>query len=86
MRRNPFFTEEVVQDLIETGHLDGTRGAYRLVTPVEKLQVPATVQAVLAARIGAVIGTRVGDLALNRVREVERALGYALGWTELQSL
>ena len=48
---NPFFTEEVVQTLIESGHLEGTRGAYRLVTPIERLEVPATVQAVLAARI-----------------------------------
>ncbi len=48
---NPFFTEEVAQSLIESGHLEGTRGAYRLVTPIERLQVPATVQALLAARI-----------------------------------
>ncbi len=48
---NPFFTEEVAQTLIESGHLEGTRGAYRLVTPIERLQVPPTVQAVLAARI-----------------------------------
>jgi len=48
---NPFFTEEVVQTLIDSEHLEGTRGAYRLVTPIEKLEVPATVQAVLAARI-----------------------------------
>jgi class 3 adenylate cyclase/tetratricopeptide (TPR) repeat protein len=48
---NPFFTEEVAQTLIESGHLEGSRGAYRLVTPVERLDVPATVQAVLAARI-----------------------------------
>jgi adenylate cyclase len=48
---NPFFTEEVAQTLIESGHLEGERGAYRLVTPVERLEVPATVQAVLAARI-----------------------------------
>jgi class 3 adenylate cyclase/tetratricopeptide (TPR) repeat protein len=48
---NPFFTEEVVQSLIESGHLEGTRGTYRLVTPIERLEVPATVQAVLAARI-----------------------------------
>jgi adenylate cyclase len=48
---NPFFTEEVAQSLIETGHLEGKRGAYRLVTPIDKLEVPATVQAVLAARI-----------------------------------
>ncbi len=48
---NPFFTEEVAQTLIESRHLEGERGAYRLVTPVEKLEVPASVQAVLAARI-----------------------------------
>jgi mRNA interferase MazF len=34
----------------------------------------------------AIIGTRVGGLASNREREVKRALGYALGWAELQSL
>ncbi len=48
---NPFFTEEVVQSLIESGHLEGARGAYRLTTAVDRLEVPATVQAVLAARI-----------------------------------
>jgi class 3 adenylate cyclase/tetratricopeptide (TPR) repeat protein len=48
---NPFFTEEVAQTLIESGHLEGSRGAYRLVTPIDRLGVPATVQAVLAARI-----------------------------------
>jgi adenylate cyclase len=48
---NPFFIEEVAQSLIESGHLEGERAAYQLVTPIEKLAVPATVQAVLAARI-----------------------------------
>ena len=48
---NPFFTEEVVQSLIESGALVGTRGAYKLVRPIERLNVPATVQAILAARI-----------------------------------
>src|SRR5262249_60105613 len=47
---NPFFTEEVVQTLIESGYLQGTRGRYRLVTPIERLAVPASVQAVVAAR------------------------------------
>ena len=40
-----------MQSLIESVHLEGTRGAYHLVTPVERLEVPATVEAVLAARI-----------------------------------
>jgi len=48
---NPFFIEEVVRTLVETGHLEGPRGAHQLVTPVERLEVPSTVQAVLAARI-----------------------------------
>jgi adenylate cyclase len=48
---NPFFTEEVVRSLIESDTLKGTRGAYQLVAPINSLKVPATVQAVLAARI-----------------------------------
>jgi len=50
-RGNPFFLEETVRTLVETGVLTGERGAYRLTRPVETLQVPATVQAILAARI-----------------------------------
>jgi len=48
---NPFFLEESVRTLIETNVLTGERGNYRLVKPIESTQVPATVQAVLAARI-----------------------------------
>jgi len=48
---NPFFLEESVRTLLETGALLGDRGAYRLAKPVESIQVPSTVQAVLAARI-----------------------------------
>ena len=48
---NPFFLEESVRTLVETGVLVGTPGAYRLAHDVTTFQVPATVQAVLAARI-----------------------------------
>jgi predicted ATPase len=48
---SPFFLEESVRTLIETKVLAGERGAHRLAQPVERIQVPATVQAVLAARI-----------------------------------
>ena len=48
---NPFFIEELAQHLIETDHLDGTRGNYKLATPLDRLEVPATVNTVLAARI-----------------------------------
>ena len=48
---NPFFTEEVVRALIEGGTLEGRRGDYRLVRSMDSIEIPATVQAVLAARI-----------------------------------
>jgi tetratricopeptide (TPR) repeat protein len=48
---NLFFLEESVRSLVETGSLVGERGAYRLARPLPAIQVPATVQAVLAARI-----------------------------------
>jgi class 3 adenylate cyclase/tetratricopeptide (TPR) repeat protein len=48
---NPFFIEELVQALAEAGSLQGERGAYRLAAPVDETAVPASVQAVLAARI-----------------------------------
>ncbi|MCB1748547.1 MAG: AAA family ATPase [Gammaproteobacteria bacterium] len=48
---NPFFVEEIVQTLVETGALVGARGAYRLVRAVDALVMPTTVQALLAARI-----------------------------------
>ena len=48
---NPFFVEEVVQSLAEAGVLGGRRGAYRLLRDPGEPAIPATVQAVLAARI-----------------------------------
>jgi len=48
---NPFFLEESVRALVETGRVVGQPGAYRLSQPIEGLQVPASVQALLASRI-----------------------------------
>ncbi|HEV8617526.1 MAG TPA: adenylate/guanylate cyclase domain-containing protein [Methylomirabilota bacterium] len=50
-RGNPFFLEETVRTLVETKALTGERGRYRLTQSVEAIQIPSTVQAVLAARI-----------------------------------
>ena len=89
---NPFFLEESVRTLVETGVLVGERGAYRLTRPLADLQVPATVQAVLAARIdrlpaegkrllqtAAVIGTEVPLPLLEAIAELpEDALHRAL--------
>jgi class 3 adenylate cyclase/tetratricopeptide (TPR) repeat protein len=49
--RNPFFIEESVRTLVETGVLSGRRGAYRLEKDPKNIQVPPTVEAVLTARI-----------------------------------
>jgi class 3 adenylate cyclase/tetratricopeptide (TPR) repeat protein len=48
---NPFFLEESVRTLVETGVLMGERGAYKLARAAPSIQIPETVQAVLAARI-----------------------------------
>ena len=64
---NPFFLEESVRTLVETGALSGERGAYRLARPLPSIQVPATVQAVLAARIDRL---QPGDKALLQTASV----------------
>jgi class 3 adenylate cyclase len=48
---NPLFLEESVRALAETGALTGKSGAYRLTQSIAQLKMPATVQAILAARI-----------------------------------
>jgi len=89
---NPFFVEEVVQVLVDTGRLEGAKGAYRLVGPVHEVTIPATVQAVLAARIdglgerekmvlqtAAVIGKEFAEPVLARVAALPATeLGAAL--------
>jgi class 3 adenylate cyclase/tetratricopeptide (TPR) repeat protein len=113
---NPFFLEESVRTLVETGVLVGTPGAYRLTPQVGAarrgrpevgnhrglplpldIQVPATVQAVLAARIdrlppeekrllqtAAVLGMEVPLALLQAIAELpEEALHRGL--THLQA-
>ena len=64
---NPFFLEESIRTLVETGVLVGTLGAYRLAQAVPSIQVPVTVQAVLAARIDRLPA---GDKALLQTASV----------------
>ena len=84
---NPFFLEESVRTLAETGVLVGERAAYRLGQALSGIQVPATVQAVLAARIdrlpaeakrllqtAAVIGTEVPLPLLHAIAEMPEAV------------
>jgi len=50
---NPFFVEEIVRALVDTGVIEGARSNYRLAKSFVSHEVPPTVQAVLAARIDA---------------------------------
>jgi class 3 adenylate cyclase/tetratricopeptide (TPR) repeat protein len=48
---NPFFLEESVRSLVELGMLAGSRGAYNPTGSLAAIQVPTTVQPMIAARI-----------------------------------
>jgi predicted ATPase len=48
---NPFFAEETVRSLTESGLLTGERGAYRPALKIGDLVIPSTVQNVVADRI-----------------------------------
>ncbi len=48
---NPFFLEELANAMAERGDFEGERGAYRLKHGIDAIPLPATVQAVVAARI-----------------------------------
>jgi class 3 adenylate cyclase/tetratricopeptide (TPR) repeat protein len=94
---NPLFLEESVRALAETGALAGSRGAYRLVKSLDAVAVPATVQAILAARIdrlaaedkrllqaAAVVGKDVPFLQLLAIHELDEE-GLRRGLGQLQA-
>ena len=94
---NPFFLEESVRTLVETHVLTGPRGAFRLATALPSIQVPPTVQAVIAARMdrlppeekrllqaAAVVGKDVPFPLLQAIADLpEEALRHGL--TQLQA-
>ena len=94
---NPFFLEESVRTLAETEVLVGERGAYHLGKAMSSIQVPARVQAILAARIdrlplkekhllqcAAVIGKEVSFPLLQAIAELSED-DLHLGLAHLQS-
>ena len=94
---NPFFLEESVRALVETKALVGERGAYRLAKALTDIQVPPTVQVILAARIdrlspeekrllqsAAVIGKDVPFILLAAIAE-EREEDLRRGLAHLQA-
>jgi tetratricopeptide (TPR) repeat protein len=77
---NPFFLEESVRTLVETGVLVGERGAYHLAKSLDTLQVPVTVQALLAARIDRLAPED------KRLLQTAAVIGTEVPWPLLQAL
>jgi class 3 adenylate cyclase/tetratricopeptide (TPR) repeat protein len=77
---NPFFVEEIVRSLVDTGVLEGTRGSYRLARSFPNVEVPPTVRAVLAARIDAL------PAAEKRLLEEAAVIGHDVPFTLLHSI
>jgi class 3 adenylate cyclase/tetratricopeptide (TPR) repeat protein len=83
---NPFFVEEVVRSLADSGTLEGVQGAYRLAREVGEVAIPPSVESVLAARIdrlperdksvletAAVIGREFSESVLTRVCPLDQS-------------
>jgi class 3 adenylate cyclase/tetratricopeptide (TPR) repeat protein len=81
---NPLFLEENVRALVETNAITGQRGAHRLARPFDTIDIPATVQAILASRIdrltpedkrllqtASVVGKDVPIMLLSAVAELD---------------
>src|SRR4029453_8626657 len=77
---NPFFLEKSVRPLVETGALVGERGAYHLAKSLDTLQVPATVQALLAARIDRLPPED------KRLLQTAAVIGTEVPWPLLQAI
>ncbi|HSF30861.1 MAG TPA: adenylate/guanylate cyclase domain-containing protein [Candidatus Tectomicrobia bacterium] len=77
---NPFFLEESVRALVETGALMGEPGAYQLAQALPTIHVPATVQAVLTARIDRLPAEE------KRLLQTAAAIGHEVPWFLLQAI
>ncbi len=77
---NPLFLEECVRTLVETQVLVGERGSYQLAKEPGAIQVPATVQAILAARIDRLAPED------KRLLQTASVIGKDLPWTLLLAI
>ncbi|MBE1549737.1 class 3 adenylate cyclase [Mycobacterium sp. OAS707] len=77
---NPFFAEEIVRDLRERDVLIGGRGCYLCVEPARDVNVPSTLQAVIASRIDRL------DPAAKRALNAAAVIGSQFGPEMLEAL
>jgi class 3 adenylate cyclase/tetratricopeptide (TPR) repeat protein len=94
---NPFYIEEVTKSLVEAGILQEQEGNYALVEPLQRVQVPDTIQEVILSRIdrldgeakaalqlASVIGRRFTARLLDSISDLENELDAVLA--ELKDL
>jgi len=77
---NPLFVEEIVRTLVDTGVLDGMYGDRRLAKSLSSIEVPPTVQAVLAERIDAL------PTAEKRLLREASVIGYNVPYALLREI
>jgi class 3 adenylate cyclase/tetratricopeptide (TPR) repeat protein len=77
---NPFFAEELVHTLVDSGNLEGERGAYHLARATGTVPLPVTIEALLGARIDRL------DEADRRVLQYAAVIGRGVPATILESV
>lgn len=88
---NPFYIEEVVSSLLESGVLQRSNGTYELQRPIEQIRVPDTIQEIILSRIdrlehqtreaiqlASVIGREFTFRLLDRIFDMEEKLDERL--------
>src|SRR5207247_9145486 len=68
---NPFYLEESVRALVDSGLVTGTRGAFRMEPPMTALVVPESVRDVVAARMDQLTARR------RRILQCAAAIGQS---------
>jgi len=69
---NPFFVEEIVQSLVESGQLEGQRGTYRMTSRAADLTIPPTVH-----EVRALLTPASRERALEEARRQRAEMGFA---------
>ena len=77
---NPFFLEELVRSLVESGEFEGDRGGYRLAGGIKAIPLPPTIEALLAARIDHL------DEPARRVLQYAAVIGREVPLTVLEAV
>ena len=77
---NPFFAEEGVRSLAETGVLVGEKGAFRPGLKIDEIRIPSTVQNVVADRIDRL------PLEEKRVLQTAAVIGVIIPFSLLQAV